>query len=122
MQRRGAPPFENGAGQATRVGAGAGQLSGVLGEILDEGAEDRDHRPALGNRAWTFACKTEKQTPDGKPVWLRLAYAGETKIRRHVKIRKNANPFDPQWQNYFAERAFQKKFGVTRQQAGIKAS
>jgi hypothetical protein len=22
--------------------------------------------------------------------------AGETKIRRHVKIRKNANPFDPQ--------------------------
>jgi hypothetical protein len=42
---------------------------------------------ALGKRAWTFACKTEKQTPDGKPVWLRLVYAGDTKIRRHVKIR-----------------------------------
>jgi RNA-directed DNA polymerase len=54
--------------------------------------------PALSNRAWPFAYKTEKQTPDGKPVWLRLAYAGETKIRRHVKIRKNANPFDPQRQ------------------------
>jgi len=78
--------------------------------------------PTLRNRAWTFACKTEKQTPDGKPVWLRLVYAGETKIRRHVKIRKNANPFDPQWQDYFAERAFQKKFGITRQQAGIKPS
>ena len=63
-----------------------------------------------------------KQTPDGKPVWLRLVYADETKIRRHVKIRKNANPFDPQWQDYFAERAFQKKFGITRQQAGIKPS
>ena len=49
-------------------------------------------------------------------------YAGETKIRCHVKIRKNANPFDPQWQDYFAERAFQKKFGITRQQAGIKPS
>ena len=78
--------------------------------------------PALGNRAWTFACKTEKQTPDGKPVWLRLVYAGETKIRRHVKIRRDANPFDPQWQDYFAERAFRKKFGITRQQAGIKPS
>jgi len=78
--------------------------------------------PALSNRAWTFAVKTEKQTPDGNPVWLRLAYAGETKIRRHVKIRREANPFDPQWQDYFAERAFQKKFGITRQQAGIKPS
>ena len=78
--------------------------------------------PALGNRAWAFACKTEKQTPDGKPVWLRLAYAGETKIRRHVKIRGDANPFDPQWQDYLKERAFRKKFGITRQQAGIKPS
>ena len=78
--------------------------------------------PALGNRAWTFAVKTEKQTPDGNPVWLRLVYAGETKIRRHVKIRREANPFDPQWQDYFAARAFHKKFGITRQQAGIKPS
>ena len=76
--------------------------------------------PALRNRTWTFACKTEKQTPDGKPVWLRLVYAGETKIRRHVKIRRDANPFDPQWQDYLAERAFHKKFGITRRQAGIK--
>ncbi len=53
---------------------------------------------------------------------LRLVYAGETKIRRHVKIRRDANPFDPQWQPYFAERAFHKKFGITRQQAGIKPS
>ncbi len=55
-------------------------------------------------------------------VWLRLVYAGETKIRRHVKIRKNANPFDPQWRDYLAERAFQKKFGITRRVAGIKTS
>ncbi len=61
-------------------------------------------------------------SPDGNPVWLRLAYAGETKVRRHVKIRREANLFDPQWQDYFAERAFHKKFGVTRQQAGMKPS
>jgi RNA-directed DNA polymerase len=74
----------------------------------------------MAKRAWTIACKTEKQTPDGKPVWLRLVYAGDTKIRRHVKIRGDANPFDPQWQDYLKERAFQKKFGITRRQAGIK--
>ena len=78
--------------------------------------------PALRHRAWTFATRTGEQTPDGKPVWLRLAYAGDTKIRRHVKIRKDANPFDPQWKSYFAERAFHKKFGISRQQAGIKTS
>jgi RNA-directed DNA polymerase len=46
-------------------------------------------------------------------------YAGETKIRRHVKIRRDANPFDPQWQPYFTERAFHKKCGLTRRKAGI---
>jgi hypothetical protein len=46
-------------------------------------------------------------------IWL--AYAGETKIRRHVKIRRQVNPFDPQWRSYLAERALRKKFGLTRQ-------
>jgi RNA-directed DNA polymerase len=76
--------------------------------------------PALGNRAWTFATETDKRTPDGKPIWLRLVYAGETKIRRHVKIRRDANPFDPQWQPYFTERAFRKKSGLTRRKPGSK--
>jgi RNA-directed DNA polymerase len=74
------------------------------------------------NRAWTFAAKTGKHKPDGQPIWARLTYAGDTQIRRHVKIRRNANPFDPQWRPYFAERKFQKMFGITRQQAGIKPS
>jgi len=47
-------------------------------------------------------------------------YAGETKIRRHVKIRQDANSFDPQWNAYFTDRAFQKKFGIHRHQVGIK--
>ena len=76
--------------------------------------------PAQRNRAWTFATKTGQQNPDGQPIWTRLVYAGETKIRRHVKIRQDANPFDPQWQAYFTDRTFQKKFGIHRQQAGIK--
>lgn len=78
--------------------------------------------PTRRNRAWTFATKTGQQTPEGKPLWTRLVYAGETKIRRHIKVRKIANPFDPQWKSYFLERAFQKKFGISRQQAGVKTS
>jgi RNA-directed DNA polymerase len=34
----------------------------------------------------------------------------------------DGNPFDPQWMPYFEERAFRKKFGISRQQAGIKTS
>jgi RNA-directed DNA polymerase len=78
--------------------------------------------PALRNRAWTFATKTGQRTSDGQPIWKRLVYAGETKIRRHVKIRQDANPFDPQWKSYFLERAFHQKFGIHRQEAGIKPS
>jgi RNA-directed DNA polymerase len=69
-----------------------------------------------------FAVKTGQRTTDGKPMWLRLVYAGETKIRRHIKIRKDANPFDPQWKSYFKERAFYKKFGIHRHEAGMKTS
>ena len=64
---------------------------------------------------------TGQQTPDGQPIWTRLVYADETKIRRHVKIRQDANPFDPQWKAYFTDRTFQKKYGIPRQQAGIKS-
>ena len=56
------------------------------------------------------------------PIWLKLVYASETTIRRHLKIRAEANPFDPDWHEYFEERAFFKKFGIHRHEAGIKPS
>jgi RNA-directed DNA polymerase len=76
----------------------------------------------IGTRKWTFAADSGKRTPEGQPIWLRLAYATNTKIRRHVKIRAEANPFDSDWQDYFEERAFFKKFGIHRHEAGIKPS
>jgi RNA-directed DNA polymerase len=69
--------------------------------------------PSSTKRAWDFAFQTGERTSDGKPIWSRLAYASDTKIRRLVKIRKTANPFDPQWKTYFKERAFSKKFGLS---------
>jgi RNA-directed DNA polymerase len=78
--------------------------------------------PAWRKRAWMFAAKTGEHTPDGKPIWNRLTYAGDTQIRRHIKIRGDANPFDPQWRRYFMERNFRKKHGTTRQKATTKPS
>lgn len=44
-------------------------------------------------RNWIFA--------DGEQVLARLS---DHKIRRHVKIKADANPFDPAWEEYFDER------------------
>jgi RNA-directed DNA polymerase len=42
--------------------------------------------------------------PDGKKQIIRLIKAQEIQIRRHIKIRKEANPYDPQWETYFEAR------------------
>ncbi len=44
---------------------------------------------------------------DGKKQTIRLAKAQATPIRRHVKIRQAANPYDPAWETYFEARAGQ---------------
>lgn len=41
---------------------------------------------------------------DGKPVTTWLRSARDVPIRRHVKIRGAANPYDPAWEVYFEER------------------
>jgi RNA-directed DNA polymerase len=69
-----------------------------------------------------FATDTGEQTPDGKPIWLRLVNPAETKIRRHLKVKADANPFDPQWRAYFEDRPFFKRFGIHRREAGLKPS
>ena len=63
---------------------------------------------------------TGEHLDNGQIIWLRLAQATDTPIRRFVKIREEANPFDPDWHEYFEERAFFKKFGIHRHEAGIQ--
>lgn len=51
----------------------------------------------MGNRDWVFFGEY-----DGK-TW-QLHYTSRTPIRRHTKIRGQANPFDPAWEVYFEKR------------------
>ena len=69
-----------------------------------------------------FALDTGERMPNGKTNWLRLVNPVETSVQRHVKIRGEANPFDPRWRAYFQDRAFLRKFGIRRPEAGLKPS
>jgi len=64
----------------------------------------------IGGRTWTFVAFTRTQNAD-QPIWKRLVYASDTLIRRHWKIKGEANPFDPRWRSYFAKRNGRQRFG-----------
>ena len=55
----------------------------------------------IGTRNWAF----ESKDKEGR-TWT-LIKASDTPIKRHVKIKAEANPFDPDWEEYFEKRAFQ---------------
>jgi len=61
----------------------------------------RKYFKVKGNQRWVFA--TDRAT-GGKPAQVTLGKTKRTKIRRHVKIRGAANPFDPAWETYFEDR------------------
>jgi RNA-directed DNA polymerase len=63
----------------------------------------------LGRRRRSFATLTGVAAPHGKPVLARLVDPTETPIRRYVKVKSDANPFDPNWRDYFADRKARKR-------------
>ena len=54
-----------------------------------------------GNNHWIFFTRTRVQ--NGDITFLDLAKASKTPIKRHVKIRSQANPFDPKYADYFKQ-------------------
>ena len=56
----------------------------------------------IGERRHVFNCW--KKTEDGKQIRLLLRNASDVKISRHVKIRDEAQPFDPAFEEYFENR------------------
>jgi len=55
-----------------------------------------------GTRNWVFAATEKKE--DGRLRELILLLEADTPIQRHVKIKADANPHDPQWDQYFESR------------------
>jgi len=60
----------------------------------------------IGPRDWVFATKVK--LPDGKTDYMKLHSAVSTPIRRHVKIKSEACPYDMAWEHYFESRKTQK--------------
>jgi RNA-directed DNA polymerase len=56
-----------------------------------------------GERNWVFHGTTNGL--DGQPRLVQLFYASDVPIKRHIKVRGAANPYDPQWEGYFERRA-----------------
>lgn len=56
----------------------------------------------LDHRHWMFSTVTRGY--NGKPRILALLSASATRIVRHVRVKSDANPFDPVWDSYFAQR------------------
>ncbi len=54
------------------------------------------------DRDWTFFGETCDDEARPKKVWL--FHAQNTPIKRHVKVRGEANPYDPAYETYFEER------------------
>jgi RNA-directed DNA polymerase len=62
----------------------------------------RRYFPPVGTQNWVFAGKTVGA--DGRVTTRRLYLAGYLPIKRHIKIRMQANPYDPEWEVYFEKR------------------
>ena len=54
-----------------------------------------------GRRTWTFQGEI---TVRGERRTVRLFYATDVRVKRHVKVRGKANPYDPAWETYFEHR------------------
>jgi len=61
----------------------------------------------LGKDRWRFHCITKDKAGKKKPLYLKNA--SDTKIRRHIKIKSAATPFNPSYKEYFEQREQERK-------------
>jgi RNA-directed DNA polymerase len=62
-----------------------------------------------GSRPWSFSASVKDKA--GRYRLYELVRASSIGIVRHVKIRGDANPFDPEYDAYFVKRRFSKTYG-----------
>jgi len=68
----------------------------------------RKYFRSCGGRNWVFSATVRK--PGAPPTFLDLIEAGKVKIKRHVKVKATATPYDPTFQDYFINRSISKTF------------
>ena len=56
----------------------------------------------VGINNWRFYCIVKDK--EGQKKFIYLKHAAATSIRRHRKILASANPFDPEYKEYFRKR------------------
>jgi RNA-directed DNA polymerase len=56
------------------------------------------------HEGWNWAFFGVWQQADGRPTTVWLQHACRIPIRRHVKVKSEANAYDPLWKAYFAKR------------------
>lgn len=61
----------------------------------------------LGGDNWRFYCIVKDKNGNKKPLYLKRA--SDTHIRRHIKVKAEANPFDPRFNEYFMQRTKKQK-------------
>ena len=71
-----------------------------------------------GPKNWTFS--TDERTPEGKR-WVELIQATQITIKRHAKVKSEANPFDPTYDEYFRKRRAGSQVRSTGHVAAITA-
>ena len=57
---------------------------------------------SIGNRNWIFYGTIKGRKEEYQEITLFLC--SKVPIKRHVKVRSKANPYDPDWESYFEER------------------
>jgi RNA-directed DNA polymerase len=58
---------------------------------------------------WAFTARYKDA--DGQRRQMTIVKASHTRLRRHIKVIGESNPFDPQWAPYFQDRHDLKRFG-----------
>ena len=67
----------------------------------------------IGQRNWIFFSRRKGKTKEDNPNLLK--FASDTRIVKYVKIKADANPYDPAFKDYFQERKFkQRRFKTSR--------
>ena len=63
---------------------------------------------SVGARSWVFSADTGDCKDNGERIITNLIEAADTSIKRHTKIKGDANKYDPKWEPYFEDRISKK--------------